>query len=62
MPYQVGDLEAFQEDDPEFEDLIEAQNVALDRSRYRDCAQGIWTSQQEDSDVVAIAYQGSLFT
>ena len=62
MPYQVGNLEAVQEDDPVFEDLVEAQNVALDRSQYRECAQGIWTSQQEGSEIVAIAYQGSLFT
>ena len=62
MPYQIGDLEDFQEADPEFEDNQEAIRQAIERSRYRDCAQGVWTSQAEGSDVVAIAYQGDLFS
>jgi len=61
MAFQVGDLDNIQDDDPVFESQHKAKNAAAERSRYRDCAQGIWTSQAEGSEIIAIAYQGGLY-
>ena len=61
MPYQVGDLEFFTEDDPVFEDRVDAESKAIEISRGNDATIGVWTSQEEGSDLVSIAHQGELF-
>ncbi len=63
MTYQVGLLLDFKEDDPTYDDLDTAQQAAL---RWAECeiepAIGIWTGQDDGSELVAIVYQRGLFT
>ena len=65
MAYRVGDLDNPQEDDPRIVRYDEAEVLAQERSRYRDCAQGVWDLSDQDENGVfytaAIAYRGDLY-
>ena len=58
--YQIGKLLYPEKDDPEIADywdaIKKAQELSIDDSIY-----GVWTSQGENSDLLAIIYQGEVF-
>lgn len=58
--YQVGSLQFFKPDDPEFESYADALNEAVNLS-IDDTAYGVWTGQQEGSELLAIVYGGEIF-
>ena len=58
--YQIGSLQNFKVDDPEFGDFWEAVEWATELS-IDDSLYGVWTSQSEGSDLLAIAYGGEVF-
>lgn len=60
MTYQVGKLEYFKEDDPEYTDYQEAIKHATDNS-IDDSVWAVWTSQKEGSELKAIIYGGEVF-
>ena len=62
MKYQVGDLTAFMDNDPEFDTREAAFDYAATYSddHYEDVL-GIWTSQDDGSELIAIAHNGELF-
>lgn len=60
MQYQVGDLMDFKEDDPVYEKLVIAQEMALKDSGIFPV--GVWTGQEHGSELIAIAYERELFT
>ena len=63
--YQVGKLDDPQDDDPKEERYDKAECLAQERSRYMDCAQGVWDLSDQDEDgfyyTAAIAYRGDLY-
>jgi len=63
ITYQVGALLSIDAADPELSSLQDATATAL---RESDVDQnqpfGVWTGQEHGSEMVAIAYQGYLFT
>lgn len=62
ISYQVGDLFDFQDSDPEFEDWQAACAHALKLSDESDEVYiGVWTGQDDGSELKAIAYLGELF-
>lgn len=58
MPYQVGDLEHIQKDDPVVETLEQAYKEAIARS-FADMPIGLWN--EETGELLAIAYMLDLF-
>lgn len=62
MKWQVGQLRDFRPDDPEFDDKNMAFDAATDLSEANeDDVIGVWTDQDDGSELIAIAYQGELF-
>ena len=61
MPYQVGDLQFYTQDDPTFETRVEAETDALKKALTDMSPVGVWTSQEEGSELVSIAHEGELF-
>jgi hypothetical protein len=61
--YQVGELINRKTNDPEFTTLQDATATALRDSDIDPfTVYGVWTGQDHGSELVAIAYQGTLFT
>lgn len=60
VKYQVGYLIHFQKDDHEFDQLLDAVKYALEKSHL--CPFGVWTSQKDGSELMAIVYQDEIFT
>ncbi len=60
MSYQVGHLIHFDKNDPTFETLEEAHIYAIEQS-IDDSPYGIWTSQEEGSELQAIAYGSQIY-
>lgn len=62
MAYQVGRLLDIDPADPGIADESQALRVARDESsRNADTPFGVWTGQDDGSELVAIAYQGQVF-
>lgn len=62
MKYQVGDLIDFEEDDPVFDTREEAINRAYELSDENyETPFGIWTGQDDGSELVAIAFAGEIY-
>jgi hypothetical protein len=60
---QVGALLTLDEADPELPSLQDATAIALRESDVdQNTPYGVWTGQEHGSELVAIAYQGYLFT
>jgi hypothetical protein len=61
--YQIGDLTHFRTDDPVVDSLNMALECALDMSGIDSdpSAVGIWSSQDEGSELLFIAFGGELF-
>ena len=64
--YQVGDLTAFQENDPVFTGecaYIQALTQALAWSvENADTPYGLWTTPDDGSELLRIVYNGEVFT
>lgn len=61
--YQVGDLIYFQDSDPEFDEWQAAYVYALQLAEESDeHLLGIWTSQEDGGELMAIVHQGDVFT
>lgn len=58
--YQVGFLMGYESDDPEYGDWDSALSYALHIGQIDETI-GIWSSQDEGSDLLAIIYQGEVF-
>ena len=66
VAYQVGDLLAFQENDPVFTGEC-AYSAALAQAltwseKNTDTPYGLWTSQDDGSELLAIVHNGEVFT
>lgn len=61
MKYQVGHLIHYDEDDPTFDKLKDAQKYAIEKS-IDDSPYGIWTGQDEGSELDAIVYGGVVYS
>lgn len=61
MGYQVGHLVHYQSDDPVFDNLESAERFALEASAGTDMPYGIWSTQEEGSEIIEIVYQGNFF-
>lgn len=65
MSYQVGNLQCIDRGDPTFEHYHDAIRSALawETEESWDPGEtiGVWTSQEEGSELVAIIYQGQVF-
>lgn len=59
--YQVGHLIHYQPDDPTFETLEEAEQYVIREFKYSDWPYGIWTGQDEGSELVAIYHDQKFF-
>ena len=62
MKYQVGRLVHYTDEDPIFDSRTEADAYALEVSASGLEPMGVWTSQDDGSDLLAIAHEGELFT
>lgn len=66
MRYQVGHLKDIKNDDPVFDTLELAAQDAMLKSQpnriWDGEPYGVWTSQDDGCELVAIAYEGVLFT
>jgi hypothetical protein len=63
ITYQVGRLLAVDEADPELPSLHDATSAALRESDIdQSTPYGVWTGQDHGSELVAIAYQGDLYS
>lgn len=60
--YQTGDIRHLRPDDPEHENRAAAERDALARSqREPEGFFGVWTGQEEGSELLAIAHDRVLF-
>ena len=60
--YQTGDIRHLSAHDPEHADRASAERDALARSaRDPEGFFGVWRGQDEGSELLAIAHEGSLF-
>ncbi|MBN3761361.1 hypothetical protein [Burkholderia sp. Ac-20365] len=60
--YQVGELKCFKPDDPVVEGLLNAYQLALEMWRRDDRSIiGVWTKQEDGSELVAIVYENEVF-
>jgi hypothetical protein len=62
--YQVGDLHHYGKDDPVFDnwdDAVKHAFTEITGNGYLDIAAGIWSGQDEGSELLAIVYQGEVF-
>ena len=66
VAYQVGDLTAFQANDPVFTGecaYIQALTQALSRSvENQDTPYGLWTTPDDGSELLVIVHNGEVFT
>jgi len=60
--YQVGRLLDYKDDDPTFDDLEEAECYALDNEINAEYPIGVWTGQDEGSELVSIVFQYKIFS
>ena len=62
MTYQVGALLKLDQADPELSSEQDATSLALRESDVdQNTPFGVWTGQEHGSELLAIAYQGTLF-
>ena len=62
IKFQVGHLTKIDPADPQLDSEAAAIDLAISESRRDDSSPyGIWTGQEDGSELVAIAYQGQLF-
>jgi hypothetical protein len=60
LPYSIGTLDNPQPYDDKFDSQEEAEDTAMELSKYNDSIMGVW--REEDGEVLAIAYGGILYT
>lgn len=60
MKYQSGNLRSPKQSDPEFDTYSEAFNHIKHESEID--AQGLWTGQQDGSELIAIVWEGQAYT
>jgi hypothetical protein len=68
VKYQVGKIHDLKDDDPVFDSLSEAYDYALKQERGEPPGYlgqvfwGVWTDQDSGGELLAIVFQGEVFT
>ena len=60
MPFQIGEIGNLSPKDPTF-DTYEKAQAAIEAKNWNDGAWGIWTTQEDGSECLAIWFMGTEF-